>query len=236
MATYVLVHGAFHGGWCWRDVAARLREAGHLVFTPTLTGLGERAHLASPAVGLSTHIQDVLAVLRWEGLADAVLVGHSYGGAVISGVADRAADRLRALVYLDAAVPHDGVSVLEHQPAERGRHMQELVAGNDGWRLPPYSAEFYGVSDPEKQRWVDALCVPQPFATFRERAVYANGGPEAVARKLYILCTDPPLPVMRQFYDEVRVKPGWDAIELATGHDAMVTVPDELARILSRYA
>lgn len=232
MATFVLVHGAFHGGWCWRLVADRLRADGHTVFTPTLTGLGERAHLAAPSVSLSTHVQDVIAVLEWEGLSDVVLVGHSYGGMVISGVADRVADRIAALFYLDALVPEDGHSTLDYQTPERRQLMLDKVAENDGWRLPPFSAAFYGVADPEQEAWVDGLTTPQPFATFRERSAFYAGGPDAVADKHYVLCTDPPLAYLRQFHDRVASAPGWRASELATGHDAMVTEPEAVVRLL----
>jgi len=112
MATFVLVHGAWHGGWCWKRVAALLRQAGHEVFAPTLTGLGERAHLMSNAIDLHTHIRDILGVLQWEELADVVLCGHSYGGMVISGVADRVPEKLRSLVYLDAFVPDNGTCMI----------------------------------------------------------------------------------------------------------------------------
>ena len=105
MATFVLVHGAWHGGWCWKKVAPLLRSAGHEVYTPTLTGLGERDHLLTRDIGLDTHIQDIVNVLEYEELTQVVLVGHSYGGMVVTGVAERAHERLRQLVYLDAATP-----------------------------------------------------------------------------------------------------------------------------------
>jgi pimeloyl-ACP methyl ester carboxylesterase len=236
MATFVLVHGAFHGGWCWRDVAASLRAAGHAVFTPTLTGLGERSHLAAPAVDLSTHVHDVAQVIEWEGLQSVVLVGHSYGGMVITGVADRLADRLAALVYLDALVPENGDCVLDLQPPERRAAILEEVAANGGWLWPPRTAEFYGVRDPAKQAGVDGKCTPQPFHTLFERR--RMDGPPAgkVARKLFILCPDPPLPYMRRFYDMASSTPAWQAMELATGHDAMVTEPETLAHILSDWS
>ena len=236
MATFVLVHGAFHGGWCWRDVAARLRACGHEVFAPTLTGLGERSHLAAPAVGLSTHVRDVANVIEWEELGDVVLVGHSYGGMVITGVADRLAHRLAALVYLDALVPGNGESALDLQTPERRESILEEVAANGGWLWPPRTAAFYGVCDAAKQAWVDARCTPQPFPTLFER-LRLDGPPGAtVARKLYVLCTDPPLAYMRRFYEMAAATAGWRAMELRTGHDAMVTEPEALARILSDWA
>jgi pimeloyl-ACP methyl ester carboxylesterase len=236
MAAFVLVHGAFHGGWCWRDVSAHLRAAGHEVFAPTLTGLGERRHLASPAVDLSTHVQDVANLLEWEDLQGVVLVGHSYGGMVITGVADRLAERLAALIYLDAAVPEDGQCVLDLQPPERRESILEEVVANGGWLWPPRTAEFYGVRDPAKQAWVDTRCVPQPFHTLFER-LRLDGPPGGkIARKLYIRCTDPPLAHMRRSYDVATSTDGWRAMELATGHDAMVTEPEALAGILADWA
>jgi pimeloyl-ACP methyl ester carboxylesterase len=160
MVTFVLVHGACHGGWCWRDVTAELRAAGHEVFAPTLTGLGERSHLASPAVDLSMHIRDVANLIEWEDLREVVLVGHSYGGMVITGVADRLADRLAALVYLDALVPQDRQCVLDLQPSERRASILEEVAANGGWFWPCRTAAFYGVRDPARQAWVDGKCSP----------------------------------------------------------------------------
>ncbi|MGH6900522.1 MAG: alpha/beta fold hydrolase [Geminicoccaceae bacterium] len=236
MATFVLVHGAFHGGWCWRGVVAPLRAAGHEVFAPTLTGLGERSHLASPAVDLSTHVRDVANLIEWEDLRDVVLVGHSYGGMVITGVADRLAERQGALVYLDALVPEHGQSGLDLQPPERRESILEEVAAHGGWLWPPRTAAFYGVRDPARQAWVDGKCTPQPFHTLFER-LRLDGPPGGkVARKLYIRCTDPPLAYMRTFYDMATATAGWRAMELATGHDAMVTEPEALARILSKFA
>src|SRR5262249_25595660 len=124
MATFVLVHGAWHGGWCWRDVAARLRRAGHDVYAPSLTGLGERAHLARPGIALDDHVQDVVALLQMEALSDVVLVGHSYGGMVVTGAADREAARIRRLVYLDAFVPESGRCVLDYVVPERAAAMR----------------------------------------------------------------------------------------------------------------
>ena len=236
MATFVLVHGAFHGGWCWRDVRSRLCAAGHEVFTPTLTGLGAQSHLAAPAVDLSTHLRDVAGLIEWEGLDAVTLVGHSYGGMVITGVADRLADRLASLVYLDALLPGDGQSALDLQPPERRESILEEVAVSGGWLWPPRTAAFYGVRDPDRQAWVDGKCTPQPFHTLFER-VRLDGPPGGkVARKLYILCTDPPLVHMRKFYDWASASPGWQAVELATGHDAMITAPEALARILSEWS
>jgi pimeloyl-ACP methyl ester carboxylesterase len=235
MATFVLVHGAFHGGWCWRGVVAPLRAAGHEVFTPTLTGLGERSHLASPAVDLSTHVRDVAGLIEWEELGDVTLVGHSYAGMVITGVAERLADRLAMLVYLDALVPENGQCALDLQPPEPREAILEEVAANGGWQWSPRTAEFYGVRDRARQAWVDGKCTPQPFHTLFERLRLEGPPGGRVARKLYIRCTDPPLAYMRRFYQWASGAPGWQVMELATGHDAMVTEPEALAQILSDW-
>jgi pimeloyl-ACP methyl ester carboxylesterase len=223
MATYVLVHGAYHGGWCWRDTAKKLRDYGHEVHTPTLSGLGERSHLLTPSINLSTHIQDILNVLAWEDIRDAILVGHSYGGMVITGVADRAADRLKDIVYLDAIVPQNGQSILDVQPAGRA---DGGLAG-----LPP-NPELYGVTEPKAKAWVEEKCTPHPFASLSEKIQISGAPAERVRKRLYILCTDPALEYMRQFYESAVTDNGWDTMELATGHDAMVTEPEKLAQIM----
>jgi len=236
MAVFVLTHGAYHGGWCWRDVARRLRAEGHEVFTPTLTGLGERSHLLTPAVNLSTHVTDVANVLLWEDLKDVILVGHSYGGMVVTGVADRLADRIADIVYLDAIVPEDGQSTLDVQPPGRREWMVERARASGGVAGAPVDAEVYGVVEPKAKAWVEAKCTPQPFAALSQKLRISGKPAERIARRLYILCTDPPLPYMRRFYDMAIAAPGWEAMELATGHDAMVTAPDALTEILAGRA
>ena len=168
MATFVLVHGAWHGGWCWSRVAARLRAGGHTVWTPTLTGVGERVHLAHAGIDLETHIADVLSVIGAEELDGIVLCGHSYGGMVITGVADRATERVRSLVYLDAFVPEDGQSLLSLQPAERQARMRASAAKGDGWRIAPITAAHFNVREAADRDWVDRRCVAQPLQTFAQ--------------------------------------------------------------------
>jgi len=143
MATYVLVHGGWHGGWCWQRVTPLLRAKGHDVFTPTLTGLGDRAHLARPDVGLDTHIQDVVAMMEMEGLLDVTLVGHSYAGAVVQGVADRVPSRIARMVYLDAYVLENGKSLADYIPAERREGF--LKSGEQGG-FPPFPPQAFGVT------------------------------------------------------------------------------------------
>ncbi len=232
MTTFVLVHGAYHGGWCWRDVAARLRVADHEIFTPTLTGLGERHHLASREVDLETHILDITGVIDWEGLHDIVLVGHSYGGMVIGGVADQRGGQIRSIVYLDAVIPRNGMSVLDFQPPGRAEEFQQAVKSFNGWQLPAYSAAYYGVRDLRQQRWVDGKCVPHPFKCMTQKSSLSPDPHANIAQCAYVLCTEPPLPYMQQFFEWAESQDGWTCHEMPTGHDLMVTEPEVLSTLL----
>jgi pimeloyl-ACP methyl ester carboxylesterase len=175
IGTYVLVHGAWHGGWCWAKVARLLRDAGHEVYTPTLTGLGERAHLARPEVDLETHIQDVVAMLEAEELRQVTLVGHSYGGMVITGVAARTSGRIGHLVYLDAFVPEAGKSLLDYVGEGAGAMREAAVAHGEGWKLPSFPPERFGVTSQRDTEWLTKHLVPQPLRSF-EQALPAAGG------------------------------------------------------------
>lgn len=235
MSTFVLLHGAYHGGWCWRDLRPLLTAAGHRVHTPTLTGLGERRHLASRAVDLETHVADLAGLYDWEDLQETVLVGHSYGGMVAGGFADRNPERIRALVYLDAIVPEDGLAVVDYQDPARRQAFERAVAAHDGWRLPAPPVAFYGITEPAAAAWAQARCVPQPWATFTT-PLALSGGADAIARKAYIRCTDTPLAYMERFVAEAEARPDWALERLDTGHDAMITAPAALARLLLAYA
>src|ERR1044071_8351325 len=148
MSTFVLVHGAWHGSWCWTRVRATLQRRGHAVFTPTLTGLAERSHLLSRSVNLETHIDDVVNLIRWEELSDVVLCGHSYGGAVVRGAADRVASQISALVYLDAFLVGNGQCVYDTLPeAQRDRQLELVHSVGDGWKVPPIPAEAFHVNE-----------------------------------------------------------------------------------------
>ena len=233
MATFVLVHGSMHGGWCWRRVAPLLRAAGHEVFAPTLTGLGERAHLAHPGIDLDTHVRDVLGVLEYEDLDRVVLVGHSYAGTVVAGVADRLPGRIAHLVYLDAAVAGDGQALLDlFPPDDQAALREEVAAEGDGWRMPPADPAAFGVTDPEDAAWVRAKLVAQPFQTFTQPLRLANPAGFA-GPKTYIACLAAgPEDWRDAMVERARTEPGWRHRELATGHDAMVTAPRELADLL----
>ncbi len=163
--TFVLVHGAWHGGWCYRRVAAPLRARGHEVYTPTLTGLGERSHLLDEEVNLSTHITDIVNLLRWEELSDVVLCGHSYAGMVITGVAGRVPERVRSVVYLDAYLPEDGQNLFDMMPAVHLKGFQEVASKTGNISIPPVPAEILAVN-PRDRAWVDAQCTSHPYASF----------------------------------------------------------------------
>jgi pimeloyl-ACP methyl ester carboxylesterase len=232
MATFVLVHGGWHGGWCWRQVAALLRAAGHEVYAPTLTGLGERAHLLGPRIDLALHVRDVLGLLAYEELQDVILVGHSYGGMVITGVADRAGDRLARLVYLDAFVPGDGEAALDLlPPARRALYRQQAREHGGGWLVPP-PPQALGIADEARARWLAGKLDPQPLRTLEQPLRLAGRGAPAPPRA-YLHCTVGPVaPSFAPFAARAQAEPGWRRAELATGHDAMLTAPGELAEVL----
>src|ERR1022692_716876 len=177
MATLVLVHGGDHGGWCYRDVAAILRSSGHSVHTPTMTGVGERSHLVGPDVDLDVHIHDITSVLHYEDLTDVLLVGHSYGGMVITGTADRATERVGALIYLDAANPTNGQSLVDVAGPiiEATRPLGEVVDGTELALLPaPGAGAFYGVTDPDKLAWMDERLTGHPWRSFEQPLELTN--------------------------------------------------------------
>jgi pimeloyl-ACP methyl ester carboxylesterase len=234
MPTYVLVHGAWHGGWCWRRVERTLKAAGAEVFAPTLTGLGERAHLASPQTDLETHIRDVLGVLESEDLERVVLVGHSYSGIVVTAAADRAAGRVARLVYLDAVVPRDGECLYDRSPAQVKAHFEEQArVGGEGWRVPASaaSAAFLGLKEERDLSWVMPRLTPHPLRTFLEAVRLSAGFPQMP--RTYINCIgDKPLGQPRS----VQAEGIEDYHELRTGHDAMVTAPQDVGRLLRQAA
>jgi pimeloyl-ACP methyl ester carboxylesterase len=236
MATFVIVHGAWSGPHAWRWVRPLLRAAGHDVLTPSLTGLGERAHLATPATDLGTHITDVAAVLHYEDLHDVVLVGHSYGGMVITGVADRTPERIGRLVYLDADVPRDGESDLDLVPAdERAGYEESARTRGGGWQVPPPFPDPPPPGLPPAVAWVVSRMVPQPLATLAQPLHRANPAPDLP--RTYVHCTEgkddePPPPYLAR----VRADPAWGVVELAAGHSAHVMSPEKLSTTLHDIA
>ncbi len=231
--TFLLVHGAWHGGWCWRRVAALLTGRGHNVFAPTLTGLGERSHLMNADIKLATHVADVVNVITWEQLSDVVLVGHSYAGFVISGVAERAPSALASIVFLDAFVPGSGDRLVD-LTAPATREAIEAAAKKGDITVPPRPAAFFHVNEKD-QAWVDALCTPHPLATMVDEAAL-TGARERIARKAYIRAKAYPNPGFDAAYAKLASDPSWRRYELPCGHDVMVDMPERLAEILEEVA
>ena len=242
MATFVLVHGAWHGGWCYRDTAAALRAAGHTVFTPTHSGVGERSHQSAENITLETHIRDVCGCIEWEELNDVILCGHSYGGMVITGVADRMPERIKALAYLDAFLPENGDSVIGLLPqALPAEVAAQFIGGFRGAALEGRSgmmqaipAEVFGIA-PANRAWVDRRCVPQALATF-EMPLLLSGDHAKVTRRLYILADSWEPSPFRHFAKKHEASAGWRVTKLACGHDVMVDMPKELAAELQTLA
>jgi pimeloyl-ACP methyl ester carboxylesterase len=237
MATYVLVHGGGHGGWCYQRVARILRDAGHEVYAPTLTGLGERAHLLSKDVDLDMHVRDVVALLYYEDLHDVILVGHSYGGMVITGIADRAADRIGRLVYLDAANPVNGQSLVDVAGPiiEATRPLGQVVDGVELVLLPaPGGAAFYGVTDPDDISWMDERLTGHPWRCFEQPLQLTNEAALWEMPRYHIVCSSTLATRDRALMDEAReANRLW---EIDTGHDLMITEPKKVADALLEVA
>ena len=232
----VLVHGAWGGAWIWRRVLAPLRAAGHEVHAVTLTGDGERAHLRRPDISLRTHIDDVLGLVEAEELQQLVLVGHSYGGMVVTGAAAalqaHAPQRLRGLVYVDAMVPLPGEGWGDAHAPEIVAARRAAAAANDNALPPPDPADF-GLGGTDRD-WLLRRQVPHPFGMYRVPLPYDAALLEALPR-LFIDCTQPAYPTIDAMRQRVRERPGWQVVEMATGHCPMVTQPDELVRHLLEF-
>ncbi len=228
MTDIVLVHGAFHGGWCWRAVAERLTAAGHRVFAPTLTGLGERRHLAGAHVDLDTHILDLVNVIVCEELRDAVVVSHSYGGMPATGAADRLAERLAALVYLDAFTPKDGDSALAVRTAEPG--FMALAESADGVSYLPPPAGAFGLEG-DLAASAERRLTPHPKATMTQ-PIRLTGAWAGVGPKLYLRATGYQAPYFDKYFETAAADPDWVAIRRAMAHNVMMTEPDWLVGVL----
>jgi pimeloyl-ACP methyl ester carboxylesterase len=231
--TFLLVHGAWHGGWCWRRVSDLLEKRGHKVFTPTMTGLGERSHLLDGKINLSTHVTDIANVVKWEGLQDFVLVGHSYGGFVISALAEQMREPIGSIVFLDAFLPEDGQSLAEtaSQPVREG--IAAAVQRGDV-ALKPVPASVFRVNEKDRA-WVDAMCTPHPIGTFTEK-VKITGARDRVAKRAYIRAKEYPSPSFDAARAKLEASGGWRVYEAPCGHDAMVDMPDRLAEMLLEVA
>ncbi|KAA9159966.1 alpha/beta hydrolase [Amycolatopsis acidicola] len=237
MATFVLVHGGGHGGWCYQPLVGVLREAGHEVYAPTLTGLGERSHLLGPHVDLGLHIEDIAAVLRYEDLRDVVLVGHSYGGMVITGAADRAAERVGKLVYLDAATPAGGQSLVDIAGPimNEARKHGKVVDGIELVLLPsPGAGAFYGPADPDVVAWMDERLTAHPWPCFEQPLELTDEDALRAIPQYHVVCTstlatrDPELVAGARKAGRL-----WD---IDTGHDLMITEPRAVADALLEIA
>ena len=237
MATYVLVHGGGHGGWCYQRVARLLRAEGHDVYTPTLTGLGERSGALSPALDLDFHVRDVVAVLHYEDLRDVILVGHSYGGMVITGAADRAAERVGKLVFLDAANPRNGQSLVDvaGPVIEVTRPMGAVVDGVELVLLPAAgAAAFYGIDDPDDQAWVDARLTGHPWKCFEQPLELTDEVALWAIPQYHIVCTSTIPTRAKDLVAKARAEGRfWD---IDTGHDLMITEPCAVAAALLEVA
>lgn len=241
---FVLVHPAWHGAWCWKKVAPLLRRRGHQVFTPTLTGLGERSHLARPEIGLEVHVTDVVNVLQYEDLRGVILVGHSSGGMVITGVADRVPDRIAHVVYLDAFVPEHGEALLDLVSVDRRHAMEAMVeTEGEGWLLPRFAAppwetivrEMWGVTDDGDVRWMLERLGPTPFGHFKDAVKRTNPAAEKLPRTC-IRCRQFPNPRFDRHAEMAKQSALWRYRELATSHHPAVTMPEALADLLLELA
>jgi pimeloyl-ACP methyl ester carboxylesterase len=230
VSTYVLVHGAWRGSWIWKRVRRLLQAQGHEVFTPTLTGVADRSHLSSPSVNLDTHITDVVNLIRWEELSDVILCGHSYGGCVVSGVADRVPDQIGALIYLDAFVLEDGQCLNDMIPQDvRGERIARAKEVGEGWKLPPISAEEFNVNSKDRD-WVNRQSTMQSLACF-EQPLSLTGALNQIKNVTYILASNWSPSPFPQFYEKAKTR-GWKTSTLECGHDVMLERPEELAEQL----
>jgi pimeloyl-ACP methyl ester carboxylesterase len=234
MATFVLVHGGWHGGWCWRKVASRLRASGHEVFTPTLSGMGEREHLWTPDTGLETHTQDILNLLRFERLNDVILVGHSYGGSIITLVADRLPSQLAALVYVDAVIPENGLAGWDSFPEQRQKAMLESAEIFGGKRVPPPDPFIWGITDPADLEWVRSCCTPHPIKTMFDRPHLGQSW--QALPKHYVLAGQHKNPRFIAHHAAAMIQPDWTTEVIDGGHDLMITEPVMLSEALSQVA
>lgn len=244
MTTFVLVHPAWFGGWCWRKITPLLVAQGHIVYTPTLTGLGERAHLASPQIGLETHIDDIINVLLFENLDRVILTASSSAGAVVTAVADRVPERIQQLVYVDAFVPVNGQRLLDIIPPDR-RSAIELLAEQEGggWLLPRFTAApweqflptaWQVTSEPDLQ-WLLPRLRPTPLRHLTE-AINLRHADAPQPRRTYVRCQRWPNLSFDRYAATAQSSPDWDYYQLDSPHLPQITDPDKLAAILLELA
>jgi pimeloyl-ACP methyl ester carboxylesterase len=230
--TFLVCHGAWGGGWSWKKMHPLMQAAGHRLLAPNYTGLGDRIHLANPEVGLETHIQDIVNVIKYEDLRDVVLLGHSYGGMVATGVADRAREFIRQMIYLDAFVPRDGQSLLDLLPQSEQQRMRDGAAAGGGWRIPPNPAP--PDTPPEDIEWLNARRADMPFKCFETKLKLTQG--ETNLPRHYIYCSrkeagkDP----FAQFATRLKNDPAWRYFEIDASHSPNVTAPEPLMTLLEK--
>jgi pimeloyl-ACP methyl ester carboxylesterase len=227
--TFLVAHGAWSAGWAWKKMHPLMAAAGHRLVTPTYTGLGEREHLANPAIDLETHIQDMLGVIKFEQLEDFVLIGHSYGGMVATGVADRVPERISRLIYLDAFVPRDGQAMVDLLSGDAAAQLRAAAKSGDGWRIAP--SPIPPDTSAEDAQWIHALRLPQPIRTL-ETPIHLQHGDTRIARS-YVYYTrigtgDP----FHAFAARAKAE-RWDYRELDASHSAHVTAPQALMSLLN---
>jgi pimeloyl-ACP methyl ester carboxylesterase len=235
--TFVLIHGAWHGGWCWRRIADILTANGHRVFTPSLTGLAERSHLLSTSINLDTHIADIVNVFQWEDVEDATLVGHSYGGWPISGATEKLEGKISSIVYLDAFLPENGQKSMDFTSASWRQQLLDAIAKGEAGRPVPDAANF-NILDPKDVAWVQAKMTPQPTGV-AVQPIALTGARDRIPRKTYIRAIDHPQPSFDAALAKCKADRSWRTFEFAAheaGHDIMVDAPGKLAEILEAVA
>jgi pimeloyl-ACP methyl ester carboxylesterase len=233
--AFILVHGAFHGGWCWHMVAEPLRQLGYRVFTPSLTGLAERQHLLGPEIDLNLWVSDITTLIAFEDLKDVILVGHSFGGHVISGVADLCGPRLRHLVFFDGGPAEPGVPVAASLPPAVWAARMAMAFERRGVRcFPNPPAAYFGIHDPGLAAWLESRLTPMPVTVYTTALALCEpaGTNHPVS---FIHCTAPALDIAARAAAQARAR-GWTMIEVPTGHDAMLTAPGEIVAILAEIA
>ena len=231
--TFVLVHGAWHGGWCWRHVEDLLRAEGHRVFSPTLTGLGERSHLMSNAITLETHIQDIVNVFKFEDLHDVTLVGHSYGGWPVSGALEHLESRVSSVIFLDAFLPEDGQKGIDQNSPESIAAIKAAIERGEVSRKGPSAAAFGVLA--ENQAWVDKMTTPQPIGVSLT-PVKLTGARDRIPKRSYIRAGRYAQPSFDRYLTERKAAPGWKTHVVDSGHDVMVDYPRELTKLLLQFA
>lgn len=236
--TFVLVHGTGHGGWCWRFLASILRAAGHNVYAPTLTGLGASSHLLHGLnrISLDVHVKDITNMLFYEDLSNVVLVGHSYGGMVITGVAAKQPWRLAHLVYSDAYLPMEGENEIAIWPRnQKEKYFADIASGITS--RPPIPSSMLGITDPKMSQWVQERLTAHPYSTYEDPPPTPDDAAQSASiPKTYIHCTLGPFSSWMESFVARARKLKWDVYTMESGHDVMITNPNELAQILLRIA